>query len=114
MSVLEKTVQRLVAALEQNGYQFAIVSPDGEKIGELEVCEPKNKRGANRNHGITSYVRSCIRGMNIGEIRRIDPMDYEPQAVSGVMSYSVAKEFGEDAEVSVARRDDGVTEVMRL
>lgn len=114
MSVIEKTIQRLVTALEQNGYQFAIVSPDGEKIGNLDVVQPKRPRSATKNHGITNYVRSQIRDMNIGEIRLIDPMNYEPNAISSVMSYAVLNEFGEGAEVTVMRREDGATEVMRL
>ena len=114
MSVLEKSLTRLIAALSENGYQFGIITPEGEKIGDLDVVPPRRKRGPIRNPGVTNHVRECIRSMNIGEIRVIDSGPFDPNSLRSVISYAALQEFGDDAEVATVSLDDGNTEIMRL
>ena len=68
MDVKQIAVERAIKMLDAAGAKYAIVLPDGTRLGVLQVAEPKvlPLRRAKVNPGITAYVKVFLAPMQVG------------------------------------------------
>lgn len=70
--VQKKAVDNAIRALRAVGCQFAVVTPDGEKLGELQLALPKlSKRRRVHNFRQLGYIPK-IKNMAPGDVAEFD------------------------------------------
>lgn len=113
-TIIEKVIDQAVRNLRSAGCQFAVITPDGRKLGELTVDQPKKKRGAHRrvnDFTATGYITK-VRGMNVGDVLVFEAGAFNPEAYRKTIIAAALTAFGKGNATSSIQGDK--IELLRL
>jgi hypothetical protein len=85
--------KRALNALNALKCQFAIITPEGEKFGELEVTKPTVKRRYKKGE-LKNYVQQFLTPVKVGENFTVPCADYEMDAIATSVSRWFYKNYG--------------------
>jgi hypothetical protein len=114
MTPFEKTsFNRAINILNALKCQYAIVLPDGEKHGELEVAVKKEEK--NYGYGeITSYVEELVKDIPVGGTLTIHAGKYPIDKVQGACLNWFHKRHGAGSVTTSRNTLKGTVDAMRI
>lgn len=113
-TIIEKVIDQAVRNLRSAGCQFAVITPDGRKLGELAVDQPKKYAGRRRIHNFAAsgYIQQ-IEKMSVGDVLEFTaPADAKPEEFRKAIIATAVKLFGNGNATSHITGDK--IELMRL
>lgn len=110
---LERAIQFLNAA----GVQYAILTPDGTKHGDLEIQQQTKPKCARKKSGIRYAVlwKPAFEKLQPGEVAVFTPPEGATLgATQSAISAAAHHTFGSGATITSQNTEKGVVEVLRI
>ena len=109
---MEKAITWLIAA----GCKFAIIDPDGNKHGTLDVTEKNGKkRPSIYPHGeLSSYVAGYLTGIEVGAVAEVPLGKYERRSIVSSCSSWMCRYFGNGTHTASFNKKNNSVEVLRI
>jgi hypothetical protein len=109
-TIIEKVISEAVRNLTSCGCKFAVVTPDGRKLGELSIDEPKKKHRLH-NFKATGY-QSVIDSMKPGDVSVFEAGEFKPEDFRKAIIARAVGKFGAGNATSTINGDK--IELLRL
>lgn len=113
-AIQTKALQDAIARLTAIGATFAIVDPDGQKHGTLEIAASPSHRKV--NNFMQYGYQEKVRAMQVGDVLTFDEMKDHPEArmsYQGSILTCGIKAFGKGSMMSCTT-EGGAIEVLRV
>lgn len=111
-TIIEKVIDQAVRNLQSAGCKFAVITPDGRKLGELHVDQPKkHKRHRMHNFTVTGYGPK-VKAMKVGDVLVFDVGEFNAEAYRKTIIAAALQTFGKGNATSSIQGD--TIELMRL
>ena len=85
--------KRAINVLTALKCQFAIITPEGEKFGELEVCKPKNTK-KHKMGELKNYVEQFVASVEVGQNFTVPCGDYDMETIATSVGNWFYKKYG--------------------
>ncbi len=108
------TMKRAFALLDACQCSYAVIDPDGNKHGNLELAAaPSKRRSCEFPFGsIMTHIRQHLPEMNIGDVVQIPAGEYGAARVRATAVSFLCKKDGKNAYTSTIT--GGMVEIMRI
>jgi hypothetical protein len=85
--------KRAINVLNALKCQFAIITPEGEKFGELEVSKPTNIR-KHKMGELKTYVEQFVASVEVGQNFTVPCGDYDMETIATSVGNWFYKKYG--------------------
>ena len=85
--------KRAINVLNALKCQFAIITPEGEKFGELEVGKPTNTR-KHKNGELKTYVEQFVASVDVGQNFTVPCGEYDMETIATSVGNWFYKKYG--------------------
>lgn len=112
--IVERCIALAVRNLKAANCQFAIITPSGEKLGELTIVRNGGGKGSKRFHfKQTGYVDK-VKAMEVGDVLEFSAPEGVPiEHYRSAITSAASKTFGAGSTMSHIK-DGAIVEVMRV
>lgn len=117
MSVQALAIERAINMLTAAGAKFAIITAEGNKFGDLEVAEPRQRKRKvfTRPQGeMRDHFLPYISGMVPGGYAEVPAGPYSLEDVRGPLTSWACVHWGKGSAMTSINRDKNVVEVIRV
>ena len=107
--VQSATLKKTIALLTAMGCKFAVIDPDGEKHGDLEIIEPKERKRATPafpRGEVHDYFIPFIENLQIGEVAEIPGGKYGAERIRGSICSWFVRHYGKGSANTVVVGDN--------
>jgi len=113
--IIEQTITKAIKMLEACGCKFAVIDPDGNQHGDLEVVVNK-KRGPNKYpHGeLRNYIKGHLSQLSVGEVLVIPVGRFDFASLQSSISSAACAMFGNESCTTSRNRENNTIEVLRV
>lgn len=113
-AVKKDALTRAMKMLDAVGCEYAIVDPDGERHGSLQVVEPKTQRSASRfpRGELTGYITMHLVGLVPGGVASIPFDKFTVDEIRGSVTPYCTRWFGRGNYTTT--RNGNSIEVLRV
>ncbi len=100
-TIIEKVIETAARNLRSAGCQFAILKPDGEVLGDLQLAPKKTgiKRHRMNNFIVTGY-HERVDAMQPGDVQVFEVGDFDAEQYRGAISARASTVFGKGNSTS--------------
>ena len=113
--IIEQTINKAIKMLEACSCEFAIIDPDGNQHGDLEIVYGKKRAPSAFPHGeLKAYVKDHIDGMNPGDVVSIPIGKYGFDSVQSSVSATACAMFGNGACTTTRVRENDTVQILRV
>lgn len=114
MNSFEQTsFTRAINILKALKCEFAVISPDGTKHGDLKLATEKQEKEYGYGE-ITGYVEEFVKDMEVGQTLVIQAGKYPIEKVQGACLNWFHKRHGAGSVTTTRNRTFGFVEAMRI
>jgi len=106
-----------VKRLDSLGLQYAIIGPNGEKIGSLSVPQTQEKkRGPNRYepNELKNYIAPILTDMNVGDEASIPCGKFDMKALHSSITAFASGIWGNGSYASARSKEDDSILILRV
>lgn len=111
-TIIEKVIDQAVRNLRSAGCQFAVITPDGRKLGELSVDQPKKVTRKRVNDFTVSGYMERVDAMQPGDVEIFKVGMYNAEQFRGAISARAFTKFGKGNATSTIVGDE--VQLLRL
>lgn len=113
--IIEQTIIKAIKMLEACGCEFAVIDPNGDQHGELEVVVHK-KRGPNKYpHGeLRNYIKPYLSELSPGQVAVIPVGRFDFSSLQSSISSAACAMFGNESCTTSRNRENNTVEVLRV
>ena len=105
-TIIEKVIEQAVRNLASAGCKFAVITPDGRKLGELNVDQPKKlTRHRVNDFRVTGY-RERVDAMQAGDVEIFKVGTHNAEQYRGAISARATTKFGKGNATSTIVGDE--------
>ena len=115
----EKVLLDCVKRLESLGLQYAIIRTNGEKVGSLDVTQPKGekkRRGPNKYgpRELKNYVTPILMEMKIGDEASIPRGKFDLKSINSSVTSTASHMWGKKSYVSSTSKENETVSILRV
>jgi len=113
--VQQVSLKKAITMLAAIGCKFAIVNPDGNKHGTLEITEKTDRKRAKsefRRGEVHDYYIQFIENMNVGEVAEIPAGKFGVERIRGSVCSWFVRNRGKGSANTFVTKD--TVQVMRI
>lgn len=97
-SIQREAMNRAIRLLNAAGCQYAILTPDGEKLGALEIIEPKHRTRRMTGIDYRPLYLEKVKALQPGDcVRIVAPDDIRPNALRSTITAWCSQKYGKGA-----------------
>ena len=114
MTEMEKhAFTRAINTLKALKCEFAIITPTGEKHGDLNVAQ-QNKKFVRKYKGIYKHIDQYVNTLDVGQETEVPCADFPPSIVQSRTCNWFAKRYGNGSVLTHQKSDNNTISVMRV
>lgn len=114
--VQKQAMQKAISWLVAAGCTFAVIDPDGNKYGDLEVAARKSRKAPSKYpHGeLASYVAGYLKDVEIGGVGEVPVGKYDRKTIMSSCSSWMCRHFGNGTHTASFNKKNDTVEVLRI
>lgn len=108
-------LDRITTILTNMGCTFAIIMPDGNKLGDLDVVEKKRTRAPSQyaRNELRDYILPYIWGLLEGQIASIPHGKYDPVHLQSYLTSYACRIWGNGSYTTTINKDAKTIDILR-
>lgn len=104
---------RAINILKALKCEFAVITPTGEKHGDLAVAQI-NKKFVHKYKGIYKHINQYVESLNVGQEAEVPCADFPPNIVQSRTCNWFAKRYGNGSVLTRQKSENNTISVMRV
>jgi len=109
----QHAITRAIKILKALKCEFAVITPTGEKHGDLVITQP-TKKFVHKYKGIYKHINQYVETLNVGQEAEVPCADFPPNIVQSRTCNWFAKRYGKGSVLTHQKSENNTISVIRI